>query len=164
VGVNHHEPFWHFENSIDLHEFVSRIARPNQLPPQAAALGDPAALRAMLLTATPSLVSLLHDHHVTALIALSDRMAREYHYWLTSVGITIPDDLSIVSFDNSRSSVIFPISTVDFGFPRLGYLAAHILINDVAVKADATGSIAGICQLRERGSLGPPRTKRLSLR
>jgi DNA-binding LacI/PurR family transcriptional regulator len=115
----------------------------------------------MLTEATPALASLLRDHQVTALIALSDRMAREYHFWLKSVGIAVPENLSIVSFDNSPDSIAFPISTVDFGFSSLAYQAAHLFVGDIRVQADRLGNIASRPRLLERGSLGLPRRGRL---
>jgi DNA-binding LacI/PurR family transcriptional regulator len=61
----------------------------------------------------------------------------------------------MVSFDNSAESVYIPLSTIDFGLPRLGYLAAHIFINDIPVHADHEGNIAGLCTLVDQGSIGP---------
>jgi hypothetical protein len=106
--------------------------------------------------ATPSMMHLL-EAECTALIALNDWRAHQYLVWFRNAGLRIPEDMSIVSFDNLAESETVPISTVDFGFARLGYLAAHILIGDIPVKADKQGNIAGICTLMDRGSIGMPR-------
>jgi len=107
------------------------------------------------LLRTPSMTSLLASG-CTALIALNDWRAQQYLVWFRNAGLRIPEDLSLVSFDNTAESETVPVSTVDFGFARLGYLAAHILIGDIPVRADREGNIAGICALMDRGSIGPP--------
>lgn len=119
-------------------------------------------LRQAVLKNSASLVGLFREHGVTALIAASDRFAREYYSWGNFFGVNMPEHLSIVSFDNEQASACFPISTVDFGCARLGYLAAHIMIGDINVHADRSGSIAGTCTLVDRGSIGrPAQTRRL---
>jgi DNA-binding transcriptional regulator YhcF (GntR family) len=118
-----------------------------------------------LIRDCPSLVSLLRDRLPTALIVMNDEVARDYYFWCRAVGMKVPDDLSMISFDNIFESMFFPVSTIDFGFARLGYCAAHIFINDIPVRADREGNIPGICTLIDRGSIAGPRgseaTKRL---
>jgi len=109
-----------------------------------------------LIRQAPSLARLVREHGPTALIALNDIMAREYYYWFTALGIDIPGDISLVSFDNIPASMLLPVSTVDFGFERLGYLAAHIIIGDMPVSADRSGNLPGVCSLINRGSIGRP--------
>jgi len=121
--------------------------------------GDQAKLegfRRVLIERAGSLVSLLAESKATALACLNDYMAREYFFWLRAMGVDIPRDLSLISFDNSPESTFFPVSTVDWGFERLGYLAAHVLIGDIPVRADRFGNIAGVCRLADRGSIGKP--------
>jgi DNA-binding LacI/PurR family transcriptional regulator len=72
------------------------------------------------------------------------------------VGLSVPRDVSIISFDNSVECRNFPVSTIDFGFSRLGYRAAHVFIGDIPVKADRYGNVPGICTLVDRGSIGKP--------
>jgi DNA-binding transcriptional regulator YhcF (GntR family) len=110
-----------------------------------------------LIKDCPSFVSLLRDRRPTALIVMNDEVARDYYFWCRAVGMKVPDDLSIISFDNIFESMFFPVSTIDFGFARLGYCAAHIFINDIPVRADREGNIPGICTLIDRGSIGEPR-------
>jgi DNA-binding LacI/PurR family transcriptional regulator/DNA-binding transcriptional regulator YhcF (GntR family) len=113
-------------------------------------------LRHRLLSRVPAFVSLLRDHNVTAIIALSDHLAREYYFWFRALGIQTPGHITMVSFDNELSNIPFPISSIDFGFERLGYLAAHILMGDIPVRSDRRGNIPGIPILMDRGSIGPP--------
>jgi len=92
----------------------------------------------------------------TAIIAGNDFFARDYYYWFTIMGIGIPDRISMISFDNQPEFFTYPMSTIDFGFSRLGYQAAHILIGDIPMHADAEGQLPGACTLVDRGSIGPP--------
>jgi DNA-binding LacI/PurR family transcriptional regulator len=71
-------------------------------------------------------------------------------------GIDVPRRLSIISFDNLAETETVPITTVDFGFQRLGYLSIHAVIGDIPVPADRNGNIAGVCSLVSRGGVGPP--------
>jgi DNA-binding LacI/PurR family transcriptional regulator len=89
---------------------------------------------------------------VTALAGMNDRLAQEEYFWLKLAGIAVPGRISMVSFDNIPESIAFPISTIDFGFGRLGYLAAHAFIGDIPISADRNGSVPGICTLIDRGS------------
>jgi DNA-binding LacI/PurR family transcriptional regulator len=88
-------------------------------------------------------------------MAMNDLMAREYYFWLKFLDIRIGKQVSLVSFDNLPDSVIYPVSTIDFGFARLGHCAAHIIVGDLPVKADRWGNIPGTCTLINRGSIGP---------
>jgi DNA-binding LacI/PurR family transcriptional regulator len=151
------EAYWQFSKSTGIHEVLSATIKEFDLTGRNP-LGehpDRAMVRS-LLDKTPSFVNLLRDHAPTALIALNDHMAREYYYWFTAVGLNIPKDFSIISFDNLFASMFFPITTIDFGFERLGYQAAHIIIGDIPIRANRYGNIPGPCTLIDRGSLGPP--------
>jgi len=115
-----------------------------------------------LIANTPSFRTLL-EKQVTAIIAPNDAYALAYYQWFLEAGIDIPRHLSMVSFDNAPEAAPFPISSVDFGFGRLGYQAAHILIGDIPVKADKEGNLPGACSLTDRGSIGPPRNAGLKI-
>jgi DNA-binding LacI/PurR family transcriptional regulator len=75
---------------------------------------------------------------------------------IKALGGEIPRDLSLLAFDNMPESALFPFSTIDWGFSRLGYLAAHIFVGDIPIHADRDGAIPGICTLIDRGSVAPP--------
>jgi DNA-binding LacI/PurR family transcriptional regulator len=87
---------------------------------------------------------------------MNDRVGFQYLWWADAAGIEVPRHLSIVAFDNVGESEALPLTTVDFGFARLGYLAAHVLIGDIPVRADEAGNIPGTCTLIDRGSVGRP--------
>jgi DNA-binding LacI/PurR family transcriptional regulator len=96
------------------------------------------------------------DRGVTAIVAPNDRLAHAYYLWCKDAGIEIPRGLSLVGFDNLPESVGFPVASIDFGFARLGYLAAHILIGDIPVNENHEGVIAGIPTLIDSGSVERP--------
>jgi len=114
------------------------------------------SIRRRLLSATPSMQTVLNEG-ATSIIAGNDYIARDYHYWFRIMGIPVPRRISMISFDNQPEFMAYPMSTIDPGFARLGYLAAHILIGDIPVKTDSEGRIAGVCTLVDRGSVGPAR-------
>ncbi len=118
------------------------------------------AVRSALLDASPCLANLV-SHGCTAIVALNQFMAVNTLYWLRLVGLDVPADISLVSFDNVGPLVNHPISTVDFGFANLGYQAAHIFIGDIPMRTDKWGNIASRPQLINRGSLGAPRKRPL---
>jgi DNA-binding LacI/PurR family transcriptional regulator/DNA-binding transcriptional regulator YhcF (GntR family) len=116
--------------------------------------------RELLISHTGSFARLLQQG-VTAIISLNDYMAREHYYWCKTAGLRVPEDISIISFDKVPESVLFPVSTIDFGFSRLGYLAAHAIIGDIPIYADRLGNMPGRYTLVDRGSLGVPAREHL---
>ena len=156
IIAEHGEGFWDFPDQSSVNQFVDRISRYSEGSYKKKIRPS---LQKMFIENTPSMVKLIREG-ATAIVALSDRMARDYYFWFKSIGVEIPRHLSLISFDNVPDSITFPISTIDFGFARLGYLAAHIFIDDFSVWGDAHGNIAGECVLMDRGSLGgPPRSE-----
>ncbi len=119
--------------------------------------------REELVGAVPSLASLITQHEATVIIGMNQKLAVNYYYWLRNVGVSIPDDVSLVSFDNIPILGPHPISSVDFRRNALGYSAAHIFIRDIPVKADRQGNIGAGPEYLDRGSLAPPRRGGLSL-
>jgi len=150
VNAGAAEPFWdlygrasRFESIIGAIQRASHEPRSGRLP-----------IVRQLAEAAPSLIRLLRDERPTALIAFNDELARDRCDWCKATGIRIPQDLSLVSFDNMPINL--DVSTVDFGFSRLGYQAAHIFIGDIPIHADRNGNIPGICTLVDHGSIGKP--------
>jgi len=150
------EPLWALGLPGRAQTFVESLAEREGIPRDAAGHRVLDSMRAVLLKNAASMTSLLLEHRPTALVALNDIMAWEYYLWFSALGIEIPRDLSIISFDNMAPAAPMPISSVDWGFRRLGYLAAHILIGDIPVSADRNGNIAGKCFVNDHGSVGRP--------
>jgi len=123
-----------------------------------------ARARARLLKDAASLVSLLAGGRSTALACMNDVWAHHYYLIFKFLGIRVPQDISMVAFDNIPESINFPVSTIDFGFERLGYLAAHIFIGDISISADKNGAIPGACTLVDRGSIDKPCDRRALVR
>jgi hypothetical protein len=151
------EKFWQCDGGFNLALYPRNLL--SSLTPldgeSQHALRKRTSLRSLLKAHTPSLTALL-DQGVTAILCLNDAMAREIYLWATYVGLSIPRDISMISFDNRVDCQNFPVTTVDFGFARLGYLAAHKFIGDIPVKAGKNGDIPGPCTIVDRGSLVAP--------
>jgi DNA-binding LacI/PurR family transcriptional regulator len=94
---------------------------------------------------------------------MNQKLAVNYYYWLKNVGVSIPEDISLVSFDNIPILGPHPISSVDFRRNAIGYSAAHLFIRDIPVKADRRGNIGARPEFLDRGSLAAPRKRKLSL-
>jgi DNA-binding transcriptional regulator YhcF (GntR family) len=158
VRAVHHEPIWDVGGAVPMVDniatFIQRLAhQPGSAPDTTAA--TVLSNRRRLIEQTPSMKSLL-DQGITALISMNDRIAYEQYWWCQTAGIHVPRRLSQISFDHMPEGDGMPITTIDFGFSRLGYLAAHAVIGDIKVKADRIGNIAGIPILVDRGSVTAP--------
>jgi DNA-binding LacI/PurR family transcriptional regulator/DNA-binding transcriptional regulator YhcF (GntR family) len=159
VFVEQREPFWHYVRTFDIREFKRQISATidNEGLEDGPGVSSHASFRTQLLRRTPSLARLLGADGVTALLSMSDISASELYLWMRYAGVDIPRDLSMIAFDNAFSCRHFPVSTIDFGFARLGYLAAHLLFGDIPVHADRNGNIPSQPMLIDRESVAPPR-------
>ncbi len=108
---------------------------------------------AELVIATPVCTHLLAFPELSVWLCGNDAAAGRIHRWLRMAGIAVPDDLSLLSFDNAFLQQMQPISTIDFGYDYLGYSALHLLLGDIPVLRDRTGDIPSIAKLISRGSL-----------
>lgn len=155
--LQQNEPFWEKRGADDRGGM-------RKFPQPEADTGEamPATLsRNTFLKSVPSLGKLVAESEATALVALNDWFAANYAVWFEQAGVSIPKDLSIISFDNAPSFAHHPITTIDLGLSFLGYYGAHIFIGDLPVKADRWGNIISKPVLMHRGSLGPPRRHKL---
>jgi hypothetical protein len=114
-------------------------------------------MRAELVRELPSLARLAFDSPVTAVVALNQRFATSYYYWFRQVDVSIPQDLSLITFDNRAILGRHPITTIDLCLESLGYKAAHVLVGDIPIKADRWGNIVSTPCLAGGCSVGPPR-------
>jgi DNA-binding LacI/PurR family transcriptional regulator/DNA-binding transcriptional regulator YhcF (GntR family) len=115
-------------------------------------------IRRELARGIPCLNSLMHND-VTAIIGLNDWLAINFYFWFKELELEIPRHISLVSFDNTPPTQHYPISTVDFGFERLGFYAAHIFLNDIPVPADKEGRLRSVPRYIDRGSVAAPAGK-----
>ncbi|MBD3390490.1 MAG: GntR family transcriptional regulator [Chitinivibrionales bacterium] len=105
----------------------------------------------------PSLTALLSSPDITAVIAPNQWHAVNYYHWCVLMGLRVPRDISILSFDNWLPFSRHPLSTIDQKLDSLGFRAAHLFIEDIPVKADARGNVHCDPVCIDRGSIGPPR-------
>lgn len=75
---------------------------------------------------TRELLSL--ENRPTAIFASNDQMAMGVYQVAQEVGIKIPDDLSLIGFDNITESKYLGLTTVDQFIMQMGYTATQILI------------------------------------
>ncbi|MDI6642333.1 MAG: substrate-binding domain-containing protein, partial [Elusimicrobiota bacterium] len=75
-----------------------------------------------------------HELNFTAIFAANDQMAIGAIKALNDRGITVPDDVSIVGFDNSYMSpyVIPPLTTIKQRREEMGKIATELLLDRIA--------------------------------
>ena len=92
----------------------------------------------------------------TALFAVGDEMAIGAWAELTSQGIRVPDDFSIVGFDDHDLSATFGLTTVTQSVDKLGERAAHVLLDYIANPANHPDPEEWPVELVVRDSTAPP--------
>ena len=102
---------------------------------------------------------LLHmdEHEVTAQVLPSDGFSKRPVACLHMLGVSFPEKLSLLTFDNYDPRRIIPISSVDFGFGSLGYWAFHAIAGDLPLPIDRRGTIRAQPFINDKGSLAAPR-------
>jgi len=150
------EPFWDFQRvEINVIHFVTFTRRIEQYAREKASSRQAATVRSLqrfLIERTPSIACLINSG-ITALISMNDRMAYQLYSWCRAAGISVPRQLSLISFDNLPETEGMPFTTIDFGFSRLGYLGLHAILGDIPLPAHRNGNIAGACSLVNRGGV-----------
>lgn len=91
----------------------------------------------------------------TAIFAMNDVMALGALEAAHSNNIKVPDELSIIGFDNTESSFYsYPkLTTVELPFKEMGYTAAEILDKKVKKEAINNNSVIFPCKLIKRASV-----------
>ncbi len=93
----------------------------------------------------------------TAIIAINDITAFGIIQALTQAGISVPDDISVISFDNITYSEMIspPLTTVELPSNSVGFAACEMLITaltpDMSERPDIRFSFP--CRLKERQSV-----------
>jgi DNA-binding LacI/PurR family transcriptional regulator len=109
----------------------------------------------------PRVIAALKHRDATAWIAMRDRAAQHQIWWLRIAGLSVPDDISVISFDNRAAS---EATSVDFGFGYLGYAAFHLLFDMIPIRRDANGDVMCKPYVVDKGTVVAPRKRKLSLR
>lgn len=92
----------------------------------------------------------------TAVIAMNDRTAMGVYQAAASAGLMIPEDLSVISFDNSDLARWLTPGLTSLALPYFD-LGRHAV--DTLFLAEAAPAVRHLpMPLQERSSLGPPRT------
>src|SRR6185503_5791303 len=77
------------------------------------------------------------DHPPTAIFASNDQMAMGVFHVAEELGMRIPENLSVIGFDNITESKYMGLTTVDQFISEMGYVATQMLIkiiNDVPLE------------------------------
>ena len=149
------EPFWSMGVLPSEHEFLERLDR---LPLKHGAASPKPPREPVkhhdLWARTDSFSELLRRLNATAIIAPNDHLALQYLFWFRAAGISVPRDVSLVSFENSLFSRGTSLSTLDFDMADLGYHAAQVFLTMVPPPSDRKGNLPGRCRFIDRGSIG----------
>ena len=111
-----------------------------------SAVTEGAAMAAALLARTP---------RPTGLLCMSDRLAEGALQSARQLGLRVPDDLSIIGFDDAPGADALQLSTVRQPNRRKGELAAQILLDLVAGRPIEPVHLLPT-ELIVRASTGPP--------
>ena len=101
------------------------------------------------------------EHRPTAILASSDQLALGVIAWATERGLSVPEDVSVVGFDDipAAASTNPPITTVHQDHAEKGLLAGRMLISQLRKEdcPNAAGPLA--TSLVVRGSTSPLRER-----
>ena len=109
-------------------------------------------------TAAGMLVRRPHDQRVDGIFCGSDQVARGVADGLREAGVRVPDDVSLVGFDNwdvMAEASRPPLTTVDPDLVRLGQVSASLLLAAIDGGGLASGVILRPCDLVLRESSVP---------
>jgi DNA-binding transcriptional regulator YhcF (GntR family)/DNA-binding LacI/PurR family transcriptional regulator len=153
IENEHKEAFWHPKPWLGPEDFPVWLAAFRGSKDR----GKRKPLREMI----PSLMDMLDKDKaarfggpVTAILAPNDYFAHQYYLWFREMGLRVPGDVTLLSFDNNHWSRPFSISSIDFGFSDLSYQVAHIFLGDIPVRPDALHNLRSRPVLMGRDTLG----------
>jgi LacI family transcriptional regulator len=113
-----------------------------------------------------AMLSLLHRRDVTAVFAANDHMAIGAMRAIKDAGLRIPDDVSVVGFDDDPVSAYLspPLTTIRQDFAEVTRLAMHRLIRTIEGHPPSERHRSVPAQLTIRSSTGPANPARSTLR
>lgn len=106
---------------------------------------------------------ILTDHpEITGLICLNDRLAFGAYQAIQERGLRVPDDISVVSFDDDELAAYLrpPLTTARIPYLRMGEIAMAMALGLEATPGDfpSEGQPRTVpMPIQHRGSVGPPR-------
>lgn len=100
-------------------------------------------------------IRLLQEQGITAIVATNDLTAIECIRAAQSIGLSVPDDLSVIGFDDIQlAEYIAPgLTTMAQDFDRIGYLAAEMLLRQIRNPHLIQPAAVVPVKLVERGSV-----------
>lgn len=157
-----HETVFHVAGPSDFHEATARIdgwrqeleAAGRTVPPLRWG-GDWSAS-----SGYQTGLSLAREPGVTAVFAANDQMALGVMRAFVEQGLTIPDDVSVVGFDDIPLAAYFdpPLTTVRLPAFELGQAAGHALLERIADPASSGRTLLKTELIVRASTATPPRT------
>lgn len=94
----------------------------------------------------------------TAVFSANDQMALGLMHYLTEQGVSVPDEVSVVGFDNTPESahMIPPLTTVGQNFEKLGEIAIGALLSRINGSKEGPKILRTQPSLIVRSSAAPP--------
>jgi LacI family transcriptional regulator len=125
---------------------------------------DPALIRVgdyeLETSEEPARQLLTLDDRPTAVFAANDLSAIQTLHVARSLGLSVPDDLSVIGFDNIPESALMapPLTTIDQSIQEMGRRAVELLIGLIEGDLERPGQITLPTRLVVRRSTGPAPT------
>jgi LacI family transcriptional regulator len=111
------------------------------------------------------LIDLPEDRRPSAVFCYNDRIAMGAYRAARTHGLSVPDDLSIVGFDDQEfiaSELDPPLTTVRLPHHEMGQLAVQLVLGESPALDEHTAAGPGVIriagELVRRDSVGPPHT------
>ena len=100
---------------------------------------------------------LVSERRPTAIFAANDASAIETIAVARALGLTVPEDLSVVGFDNVPESALCepPLTTIEQSIQRMGYEAVRMLIGMIEAPSSPPAQVVLPTRLVERSSCRP---------
>ena len=104
----------------------------------------------------PSVVEEIRTHGATGVVCVNDLVALQLWSVAEAAGLRIPEDLSLTGVDNSPEAELRGLTSVNFGYEEVGYLAVEAWVQRMAGASAAACSRVVPVYLHERRSVAPP--------
>ncbi len=92
----------------------------------------------------------------TGIMCANDHLALQLWDHLDALGVSVPDDLSLVSVDNQQNAALRGLSSIGFGYDEVGRMAVQSWL-DLRAGAPAEDACKVVpVRLVERASVAPP--------
>lgn len=146
-----------------LSSFARKIVRMHEIDKPFKQLSD---VEQELCVDASVILPALEKYAPTAIIAPNDYRAARYYRLFRVLGISVPSNISLISYDNSPLLRPFPISSIDFGLTSLGFQMFHSFFNHISLRYFGKNGnmLWGESRLNHGGSVGRRSYRRATLR